>query len=80
MAGDPPDVLRQPRLAELLHLLARDGPSSVYGRPAATREPQGLADAGAPLLSADFYDNLDCRKVERSLGEEALATLRALGD
>jgi len=46
--------LCQPELAEMLALLARDGPRSFYRGRAAERIAQGLAQAGSSLTAADL--------------------------
>lgn len=46
--------LRQPELADMLTLIACDGPRSFYDGQAADRVAQGLADLGAAITSADL--------------------------
>jgi len=46
--------LRQPELAQMLSLIAADGPRSFYHGRAADRVAQGLADLGAPITATDL--------------------------
>lgn len=48
------DHLHQPQLAEILTLIAHDGPRSFYEGRAAKRIAQGLQAVGSPLTAADL--------------------------
>ncbi|MGA0608487.1 gamma-glutamyltransferase family protein [Phenylobacterium sp. VNQ135] len=51
------DVLKQPRLADTLEALARDGPDSFYRGELAAAMAADLAALGSPLAPADLADH-----------------------